>query len=181
MSMSLLVLLLLVAGQSGQSAQSAQSGMPVVVPGSTANTLRLAEGSPRPGARVTEFTWLTGSWVGEGLGGQVEEVWSAPVGGAMVGHFRLVRDGKPVFYELLTILEVEGTVEMRIKHFNPDMTAWEEKNDYLTFPLVKHDTSGAYFGPFTIHRTGPNAWEGYLAMQRDGVTVEETFTFRRKE
>lgn len=38
-------------------------------------------------------------------------MWSAPVGGTMVGHFRLVRDGKPVFYELLTLIEVEGSVE----------------------------------------------------------------------
>lgn len=160
--------------------QSAQTGQATVVQGSTPNTFKLAEGAPRPGARVTEFKWLTGSWVGEGLGGQVEEVWSEPVGGSMVGHFRLVRDGKPVFYELLTLIEVEGSVEMRIKHMNPDMTGWEEKNDFLTFKLVKHDTSGAYFGPFTIQRTGPNSWEGFLAMTQGGVTREEKFVFRRR-
>lgn len=168
----MLILIFLLAGQAGQS---------TVVPGSTPNTLRLVDGAPRPGARVTEFSWLTGAWVGEGLGGAVEEVWSAPVGGSMVGHFRLVRDGKPVFYELLTLIEVDGSVEMRLKHMNPDMTGWEEKNDFLTFALVKHDTSGAYFGPFTIKRTGPNSWEGFLAMQQGGTTSEEKFTFRRTE
>lgn len=102
--------------------QSTQAGQATVVQGSTPNPFKLAEGAPRPGAHVTEFKWLTGSWVGEGLGGQVEEVWSEPVGGSMVGHFRLVRDGKPVFYELLMLIEVEGSVEMRIKHMNPDMS-----------------------------------------------------------
>lgn len=168
----LFILTLLTGGQAGQS---------TVVQGSTPNTLRLVDGAPRPGARVTEFSWLTGAWVGEGLGGEVDEVWSAPVGGSMVGYFRLVRDGKPVFYEMLTLIEVDGSVEMRLKHMNPDMTGWEEKNDFVTFKLVKHDTSGAYFGPFTIQRTGPNSWEGFLALTQGGVTREEKFTFRRKE
>lgn len=167
----MLMLTLLIAGQAGQSP---------VVRGSTPNTLRLADGAPRPGARVTEFSWLAGAWEGEGLGGTVEEMWSAPAGGSMVGHFRLVRDGKPVFYELLTLIEVDGSVEMRLKHMNPDMTGWEEKHDFVTFTLVKHDSSGAYFGPFTIRRTGPNSWEGFLAMQQGGVTREEKFSFRRR-
>jgi len=28
---------------------------------------------------------------------------------------------------MLTLIEVEGSVEMRLKHMNPDMTGWEEK------------------------------------------------------
>jgi hypothetical protein len=75
----------------------------------------------------------------------------------MVGHFRLVKDGKPVFYELLTLLEVEGSVEMRLKHFNADMTGWEEKADYLTFKLTKIDATGAWLGPFTINAQGQTA------------------------
>ena len=135
MSLMLMMLLLLLAGQAGQS---------TVVQGPTPNTLRLVEGAPRPGARVTEFSWLTGAWVGEGLGGEVEEVWSAPVGGSMVGHFRLVRDGQPVFYELLTLIEVDGSVEMRLKHMNPDMTGWEEKNEG-TVLLPRALSLSAYF------------------------------------
>jgi hypothetical protein len=96
--------------------------------GTTPNTLTLPEGVPRPPARVTDFGWLTGRWTGEGLGGRIEEVWSPPDGGAMVGYFRLVKDDKPVFYEILTLIEIEGSVEMRLKHVNPDMTGWEDKD-----------------------------------------------------
>ncbi len=42
-------------------------------PGSTPNTLTLAEGAPRPAARIADVAWLTGRWTGEGLGGQSEE------------------------------------------------------------------------------------------------------------
>lgn len=97
----------------------------------------------------------------------------------MVGYFRLVRDGKPVFYEILTLLEVEGSVEMRLKHVNPDMTGWEEKANFVTFKLAKHDSTGAYFGPFTIKRTGPDGWEGFLALSQNGQTREEKFVLKR--
>ena len=162
-----LLCVLLMSGQSG------------VVLGSTPNTFLLPQGAPRAAAKVTDFSWLAGTWAGEGLGGQVDEVWSAPAGGAMVGHFRLMKDGKPVFYEILTLLEVDGSLEMRLKHFNPDMTGWEEKAGFVTFKLARLDSGTAYFGPFTIKRTGPDSWEGYLAMSQGGQTSEEQFVFKR--
>jgi hypothetical protein len=40
----------------------------------TENTVRLAEGAASPPATLGGMAWLAGSWRGEGLGGQVEEV-----------------------------------------------------------------------------------------------------------
>ena len=149
--------------------------------GKTSNTLSLTEGTPRPAAKVADLAWLTGRWTGDGLGGQIEEAWSAPDGGAMVGYFRLVRAGKPVFYEILTLIEADGSVEMRLKHVNPDMTGWEEKNDFVTFKLVKHDATGAYFSGLTFKRVSADVMEGYLALRNraDGTIREEKFTYRR--
>lgn len=137
-----------------------------------------AEG-PRPPARIADVSWLVGAWEGEGLGGTVDEVWSPAAGGAMVGHFRLVRDGKPVFYEILTILEIDGSLEMRLKHVNPDMTGWEEKANFITFRLAKLDETGAYFGAFSFIRKGPDHLEGVLRMRQGDQVRDETFTFRR--
>ena len=152
-----------------------------MLPGSTPNTIRLADGTPRPAARIADLSWLVGRWTGEGLGGQIDEVWSEAAGGSMVGYFRLVRAGKPVFYEILTIIENEGSLEMRLKHVNADMTGWEEKNDFVTFKLVKHDASGAYFNGLTFKRVGPDVMEGYLALRNrtDGTVREEKFVYRR--
>ena len=149
--------------------------------GSTPNTLKLAEGAARPAARVADLAWLEGRWTGEGLGGRIEETWSAPDGGAMVGYFRLVKDGKPVFYEIMTLIEAESSVEMRLKHVNPDMTGWEEKNGFVTFKLVKHDATGAYFSGLTFRRMSPDVMESYLALRNkaDGTVREEKFVYRR--
>lgn len=149
--------------------------------GTTPNTLRLPDGSPRPAARVADLAWLAGHWTGEGLGGRIEEVWSAPDGGAMVGYFRLVKDDKPVFYEILTLMETEGSVEMRLKHVSPDMTGWEEKAAFVTFKLVKQDATGAYFSGLTFRRISPDRLEAYLALRNraDGTVREEKFVYRR--
>ena len=172
---SIVLLALAVIVQAGAPAQQDATQ------GSTPNTLTLPKDAPRPAARVADLQWLAGRWEGEGLGGKIEEVWSAPDGGAMVGYFRLLKDGKPVFYEILTLLESEGSVEMRLKHVNPDMTGWEEKNGFVTFRLVKHDASGAYFSGLTFRRISDDRIDGYLALRNrsDGTVREEKFVYRR--
>ncbi len=147
----------------------------------TANTIRLAADAPRPKARVADLAWLVGRWEGQGLGGTMDEVWSEPAGGAMVGYFRLVREGKPVFYEIMTLLESEGSVEMRLKHVNPDMTGWEEKNGYVTFRLVRQDPTGAYFEGLTFRRVDSDRIEGFIALRdkASGTVREEKLTYRR--
>jgi hypothetical protein len=166
------VLALAMVTAAGPAAQTA---------GSTANTLKLAEGAPRPAATVADLAWLAGRWIGEGLGGTLDEVWSEPAGGAMVGYFRLVAKGKPVFYEIMTLVEHEGSVEMRLKHINPDMTGWEEKNGYVTFKLVKQDSTGAYFEGLSLRRVSDDEMVGYIALRNrtDGTVREEKLVYRR--
>jgi hypothetical protein len=147
----------------------------------TPNTLKLAAGAPRPAARVSDFSWLAGAWRGEGLGGSIDEVWSEPAGGAMVGYFRHLREGRPVFYEIMTLVESEGSVEMRLKHVNPDMTGWEEKNDFVTFRLVRQDQTGAWFEGLTFRRAGADRIDGFIALRdrKTGTVREETLVYRR--
>jgi hypothetical protein len=146
----------------------------------TANTMKLDADAKSPPATLKDVAWLVGRWTGEGLGGQVEEVWTPPVHGQMMGMFRLVKEGKIVFYEFLTLAEHEGTIEMRIKHFNANMTGWEEKEKFLTFKLVKSEGDRVYLGGFTVERKGDDGWNGYLAMRgKDGALREEKFVFKR--
>ena len=95
----------------------------------TANTLALNEGNTSPAAEIHQIDWIAGHWKGEAFGGHVEEVWSKPAGGAMMGMFRLVQGDEVGFYELLTLLEEDGSLVFRLKHFNSDLTGWEEKNE----------------------------------------------------
>jgi uncharacterized protein DUF6265 len=43
---------------------------------------------------INIIAWLAGSWRGEAYGGEVEEIWSQPVGGTMMGMFRIIEKGK---------------------------------------------------------------------------------------
>lgn len=92
-----------------------------------------AMAQPAPRASIGQASWLAGRWVGEGLGGRIEEVWSPAHGGQMVGHFILLRDGAPVFYEMLLLDEQATGLRMRVKHFNPDFVGWEERGGWHAF------------------------------------------------
>ncbi|MGD9814403.1 MAG: DUF6265 family protein [Hyphomonadaceae bacterium] len=137
--------------------------------------------TPPPMATITDAEWLAGRWLGEGLGGEMEEVWSPPVGGQMVGHFRLVRDGAPVFYEIMLLDIAEGGLRMRVKHFNPDFTGWEEKDEWVTFAPVAVSAEALEFSGLRIVRRGEDAMVMYLRLRHSDGVREEELTFRRAE
>jgi hypothetical protein len=123
-------------------------------------------------ATIDDAAWLAGRWVGEGFGGQMEESWAPPVGGQMIGHFRHWRDGQPQFYEFMVMDVVEGGVRMRLKHFNPDYTAWEDRETWTTFEPVSVSSDAIIFDGLAIRRES----EDRIAMTiriRDGETVSE--------
>jgi hypothetical protein len=90
-------------------------------------------------ARASELSWLEGRWSGTHGDDSIEEHWSAPVAGTMMGMFRLIREGKVVFFELITIEEEMNGAVMRVKHFSPGLKGWEEKDEAVTLDLVGND------------------------------------------
>jgi len=128
---------------------------------------------------IENAAWLAGRWTGEGLGGELEETWAPPAGGQMVGHFRLLRDGAPVFYEIMLMDVVEGGVRMRVKHFNPNFVGWEEKDGWHAFEPVSAGPDGLEFSGLSIRRTDADAVEISLQIRYpDGVRTER-ITMRR--
>ncbi len=61
-------------------------------------------------AVIGDLTWLAGAWVGtKSTGSSIEERWSPPLGGAMLGLSRTVNtSGKMVGFEYLRIVERDG-------------------------------------------------------------------------
>lgn len=146
----------------------------------TENTYQLNAGATQPSARIDDMAWLAGHWTGEALGGTSDEIWSAPSAGTMMGMYRLVREGKPVFYELLTIVEEKGSLVLRLKHFNADLTGWEEKDKTLDFALVSAGDGAMDFEGMSFHPRGKDNVTVYLAIHgKDGAVREETFSYRR--
>jgi len=127
------------------------------------------EVSPLPAAMVAEteshpLTFMTGHWIGEGLGGVVEEVWTAPRAGVMMAMFRSITKGRTAFYELVTVQEGRDGWEMRLRHFHSDLVAWEEKTKPLVWPMSHSDESSAVFGPVTYELDGPDKLVAYVEL-----------------
>ena len=148
----------------------------------TENTLKLGDPANSPDAKIGEMAWLSGNWVGEAFGGLAEDVWSDPAGGAMMGMFRSVRAGEVGFYEFIIISEIENTLAIRLKHFNADLTGWEEKGEVQEFRLVKKEKNKFWFDGFTIEKKGKNNCAMYVAMERvDGPAREMVFEYTRRK
>ncbi len=147
----------------------------------TANTLTLAAGQKPAAAKIDDMAWYAGQWCGGGPGGLNEEIWSTPRAGVMMGMYRLIKDGKPVFYELLTMLEEQGSLVIRLKHFHPDLKGWEERDESEEFAFVAQRDGRMYFDGMTFERSGPDAVTVYLAIeQKDGKVTEESFRYTRQ-
>lgn len=138
-----------------------------------------AQTEPPLPAVIEDAAWLAGRWVGEGFGGQMEETWAPPVGGQMVGHFRHWRDGQPRFYEIMLMDVVDGGVRMRVKHFNPDFTGWEERGEWVTFEPVSAAPDALTFNGLTIRREGADRIVMTMHIRRGDAVAEEILRFQR--
>ena len=128
---------------------------------------------------IADASWLTGRWAGTGLGGQVEEIWSPASGGQMVGHFQLIKDGAPVFYEILLLDATADGLRMRVKHFNRDFTAWEDKSQWVTFQPESVSPNSIKFKGLTADHSGGRLTMKLMLRGKDGKVREEVFEFRR--
>lgn len=75
----------------------------------------------------------------------MQEQWSAPQGNDMMGMFRLIQGGKVVFYEFMTFARESSGLTLRIKHFDPGLVGWEEKDESIVFDLEKIGDNRAVF------------------------------------
>lgn len=139
------------------------------------------EGFVSPPATLEQMDWLVGQWVGEGIqGAPAMESWLPPTGSTMVGTFvQEASEGGIAFTEHLYLMEEDGSLVLRLKHFNEDLTGWEEKNDMLTFRLVAIEECAAFFRALTLRcADAERPGEGLVAAVRMQSGNELVFRFR---
>ena len=56
---------------------------------------------------IDRLVWMEGVWVGEQNGVMIEETWSSPAGGGLVGMHKDSRGGRMVGHEFFRIIEVD--------------------------------------------------------------------------
>jgi len=133
-------------------------------------------------AKIEALAWMKGYWAGEGYGGTVETLMSAPKGGVMIGTFRHMKpDGKPGFYEICAIEEHEGSLRFIVKHFHPSWVGWEEKDHALQARLVRVAKDEWQFSNMLIKRTGRDAFVIEITIYpKEGPSRKEVLRLRRQ-
>ena len=128
---------------------------------------------------LSPLAWLAGRWVGTGPGGEVEEIWSPVAGGEMLGIFRSIEDGVPVFYEFRSVRVEAGRVVLRLKHFDPDFSGWEMRGDSVDFALETWGENGARFDGIQFLRRGDDGMLVQIWTEPGAPAL--TFEYRRAE
>jgi hypothetical protein len=136
----------------------------------TEHTLQMEVGTKPAKAELSQFAFLQGQWSGTGLGAKCDEMWSAPAGDCMLGTFRMVEDGKLNFTEFFMLQkDADGGIVLRLKHYTPEFDGWEEKDQFVSFPLIKVEKNTAYFGGLTYAVQSDGSMKVWVAMkQKDG-------------
>lgn len=138
--------------------------------------------APRPRASLAELSWLVGEWQGPGVGGAPsQETWSSALGGLMAGTF-VQGDGKGgvMFSEVMQIAPDGESLVVRLKHFNADLTGWEEKDKSIAFRLIGREGDAWYFNGLTYRRESRGRLLVAVRMRdKDGSVSELVFRFRR--
>lgn len=145
----------------------------------TGHTFGLDDPATRVPATLDDVAWLVGSWTGSAFGGTFEEVWNPASLGTMVGMFKVMGDDKVSFYELMLLAEEEGSLVLKVKHFSPDFTAWEEKDDYIKFRLVSVEPGAVHFSGLSFYSVSDDEIHAYIALHNDDKVWEEKLIYRR--
>ncbi|MCB9260396.1 MAG: hypothetical protein H6612_13705 [Ignavibacteriales bacterium] len=145
-------------------------------------TLQLSENQNSPNASLEDVKWIAGHWRGTAFGGITDEIWSPPLGESMMFMFKLVdaETDTVVFYESGGIVEHNNSLILRFKHFTSEYIGWEEKDESLTFRLVKVDSNNVYFEGFTFERINEKEINIYVNIEeKNGSFSEVKFNYKR--
>lgn len=145
----------------------------------TPHTFALAPGESPPVAGLDAASMLVGRWEGEAFGRRFEETWNAPTADSMVGMFKLYDGDGVAFYELMLITVDDGVLTLKVRHFNRDFSAWEDRTGHVSFPLVRIEENALHFAGLSFYRKGDDELHAWLVMHSDEALREERLVYRR--
>lgn len=147
--------------------------------------LALAGGEPvvsteKDETKIEDLAWIAGSWAGTCFGSPCEETWSPPSGNTMLGMFKLLKDGEPVFYEIMLIVREEDGWVLKVKHFHANFHSWETKEDAVVFRLQSAAPGLLDFNGLKMARHDADGLEVTLRMRRGDEVSNELMYFERR-
>ena len=130
--------------------------------------------TPLPGVKIEQLAWMTGRWVATDGEPRIEEIWSPPDAGIMMGSFPWLEGGEGSLYEFMLLKPGPASLELHIKHFSPDPVGWEEKDASTAFDLVEVSDREAVFRPRTpgsagwaVYRIANDGWLEFEAVSEE--------------
>lgn len=122
-------------------------------------------------------SWLEGTWRGEGFGGTMEEIWSAPdADGNMIGMFRYFDNESNLGFMEFWLLDSTG---MKLKHFNPDMTGWEEKDGFMHFTFIESPGKMLKLDGLIYEQLSDNKIKISLDIKHEDEHIKEVFVMKK--
>lgn len=131
-----------------------------------------------PNALLEDVAWIAGHWRGEAMGAMTEEIWSPPLGGSMMGSFKLAGPDSVVFYELMHIQQQGQTLMLQIRHFSGNLFAWEDKEETVDFRLVEITEDQVIFDGLTFQRISDEEMIVYVQIGEGNEVSEVGFEYR---
>ncbi len=130
--------------------------------------------------KVSELDWLSGYWLGTGLGGECEEVWLPQKEGQMMGTFRFWNDGKLQFTEFFQLVQVGDSFTLKLKHYGADLSPWEENEEWVDFKLIEMDKNKVWLDGLTMERNENKMSVWVLMRSKNGDRIER-FDYKKVE
>jgi hypothetical protein len=118
------------------------------------------------GATPADLRWLCGNWMGLHGVDVVEEYWSPLGASTLIAMLRWQKGDSVFFYEFMAIEREGDRVVLRIKHFDPGLRGWEDKESSMECMLVRLRDREAVF----LETNEPRRWVIYR-LERDDRLV----------
>jgi len=118
---------------------------------------------------INELNWLVGHWQGSIEGDNIEEVWSCIHAKSMMGMFRWIKDEVPSLLEFMTIEQEKNEISLKLKHFDQNFHANENKEEYVLFKLERLEPNFVLF----IHNESDNHMRLSYTRQDDHSLITE--------
>lgn len=129
--------------------------------------------SPQNKASLGDLSWLSGCWQGRVGNAIIEEIWSKPSGGSMLGMGRTVKGNRTVSFEFMQFREENGSLVFLPQPEGGARVSFPLKDSFggkATFENLKHD-----FPQRVIYeRKGPAlTWASIEGMQNGKAERQE--------
>jgi hypothetical protein len=73
----------------------------------------------------------------------------------------------------------DGILSLKIRHFGPDFTAWEDKTEDVTLRLVKKDDDALHFGTISFYRRNDDRIDAYVLFEDGNKLFERPIVYER--